>query len=470
MHKSSEVHKRRLDKETRRSMRQRERDVARDQVQKTSQAEAERQERFRVIHGGRDDGRGGQMRKRAGLASQIPSPSDVADPGVVPERFGGAREAQAPITVISVGGRPTTEAKAPSEASVPPTVSAPPAPDAGRPDSGEAKVPAEAVSPDASKPSETSAGPESSEAPRPSVRGKRAVPNRNRAAHAKQQGADAPSAQVEPGQEGDPARDDAADAVAQEGEAPRKPRRARRRIFIVIAVILGIILVLLGLFSWNRWLRYDDALEIQGEWFVAYDGRRAPITIDGEAIVFNEETKWRYTLDTTAKTITFSFGSQTGGGRYWFVRNNEHLVIEDGVGFSAFDTFVADLQRVVTGKADEIPQGSTLTVLSRSADAADAVGAVAVDTSGAVATSEGSALAEGSQPVDAEAPADEGAAEEGAAEEGAAEEGAVAEDASEEAPVEEGAAAPEGDEGAPSEEEPASEKQQEDARTGDNGQ
>ena len=191
------------------------------------------------------------------------------------------------------------------------------------------------------------------------------------------------------------------EAPEQQGELPQKRRRRKRTALIVAAAVISVVVIALGLFSWNRWLRFDDARDIQGEWFAAYGGRRAPITIDGDSIVFNPETTWHYTLDTTAKTITFTFGSQTGGGRYWFVGDHEHLIIEDGVDFSAFDTFTADLQRTLTGKADEVPQGETVTVLSRSTDArsADAEAAVA----GADEAEAADAEAAEAQAADAEA-------------------------------------------------------------------
>ena len=201
-----------------------------------------------------------------------------------------------------------------------------------------------------------------------------------------------------------------------------KPRRVKRTVLTILAILIAVAAILMGLFCWNRWLRYDDAAEIQGEWFAAYSGRRAPITIDGEVIVFNPETKWHYTLDTTAKTITFTFGSQSGGGRYRFANGHEHLIIEDGVGFTAFDTFMADLQSALTGQADAIPQGDTVTVLSRSVDAESEDGAEE-GTSPAIGRPEGVQDAEGEEDGES-AEAAEDAAEPEGAEEAAADEGA----------------------------------------------
>ena len=225
-----------------------------------------------------------------------------------------------------------------------------------------------------------------------------------------------------------PAADGAAEDSAEDAadQAPSKPHRVRRIVLIVVAAIVAVLLILLGLFCWNRWLRYDDAAEIQGEWFAAFSGKRAPIVIDGETIEFNPDTKWHYTLDTTAKTITFTFGSQSGGGRYWFAGDHEHLIIEDGTEYTPLGTFMADLQRTVTGKADEIPTGDAVTVLSRSAgtlpdpsngvsgDSSPAVEGAAVGPQGAESSGEGALGEAGALPVDGEGqPAGEGAAADG---------------------------------------------------------
>ena len=409
VHKSSEVHKRRLDKETRRAMRQREREVARDQVQRETQAEAERQERFTVIHGGRDADHQARSRMRDSLAARVPNPNE---PPSSSGQVGQASEQQKkaiPITVISAGSAHGVDLSAPNGASNDET--------------------AAGVSAEASVPGDSSeAALDDNVQPYGAAGHRRAA-----AAETRRFGRDAAKAA---GLAADDAPEDSSLEDASDGEIggkpPKRPSKLRRIIFIVIAIIVGIVLILFGLFSWNRWLRYDDAVEIQGEWFAANSGRRAPITIDGDVVVFNPETKWHYTLDTTAKTISFTFGSQTGGGRYWFAGDHQHLIIEDGISFSAFDTFMADLQRTLTGKADEIPQGETVTVLSRSADAIPESDASAEATSADVAPLEDtSAAIESEGPSEEEAledAADDGSGEPAATEDGQSEEEAPGEE------------------------------------------
>ena len=374
--KASEVHKRRVDKTTRRDVRSHERETARSQVRQEEQAEFERQERFRIIHGGREV----SPEEAAAFAAHVDAQRRLSDEPAESARQAAVetrprtRRPEITLPAIETGDRA-------SRASVSSTDGV---------QSGTEHVAATQVGGNSIRSSNVEAGEE----------GKR--PDAPAAAHsqdaatsgAAQDGApkdggglsDAPASpdgvQVGTGQAGNDvsaaadaqyADDDEAESDGfddgRHGEPPEKPHRTRRIVLIVVGIAIAVIAILMGLFCWNRWLRYDDTVEIQGEWFAAFSGRRAPIVIGSDTIEFNSETKWHYTLDTTAKTITFTFGSQSGGGRYWFVGDHEHLVIEDGIDFSAFDTFMADLQRTLTGQADVVPQGATITVLSRSADA-----------------------------------------------------------------------------------------------------
>ena len=77
--------------------------------------------------------------------------------------------------------------------------------------------------------------------------------------------------------------------------------------------VLAVLLVAAAGFSWDRWLRYDDARELQGEWQV--DGTTRVVVVDGASIKLTDDVAYAYTIDPTAKTIEFTFGGMEGSGR-----------------------------------------------------------------------------------------------------------------------------------------------------------
>lgn len=169
----------------------------------------------------------------------------------------------------------------------------------------------------------------------------------------------------------------AADASAENARERRERRgtaakpRKRRWPLIVVASVLLVILLAVGGFSWDRWLRYDDAREFLGEWQT--HGTTAVVVIDGETIKLTEDVSWTYTLDTGAKTIAFTFGNMEGSGRYRFSLDRTQLVITDGDGYSWFSTLADDiawqfdqLARAIQGQPqEEPPSGDGYTVLDR---------------------------------------------------------------------------------------------------------
>lgn len=90
------------------------------------------------------------------------------------------------------------------------------------------------------------------------------------------------------------------------------------------------VVVTVGSFSWGRWLRYDDAADFQGAWYA--NGTTSLVTVDGQEIHLTSDVAYGYTLDTGAKTITFTFGDLQGQGRYRFSADRSELVITDGDG------------------------------------------------------------------------------------------------------------------------------------------
>ena len=142
--------------------------------------------------------------------------------------------------------------------------------------------------------------------------------------------------------------------------------------------MLAILLLAAGLFSWDRWFRYDDAAEFQGSWQVA--DSTGVVVIDGESIKLTQDVAYAYRLDTGAKTITFSFGDMQGQGRYRFSLDRTQLVITDGAGYDGWTTLLDDVAWMA-GQLASMVQGNPerkavetegLTVLNRLSHDADA--------------------------------------------------------------------------------------------------
>ena len=105
--------------------------------------------------------------------------------------------------------------------------------------------------------------------------------------------------------------------------------------------LLIVVAAAVGLFSWDRWLRYDDAAEFQGSWQA--HGTTGVVVIDGERINLTDDVAYSYRIDPMAKTVSFSFGSLEGQGRYRFSLDRSQLVITEGAGYSWLSTLVDDI-------------------------------------------------------------------------------------------------------------------------------
>lgn len=112
-------------------------------------------------------------------------------------------------------------------------------------------------------------------------------------------------------------------------KAKDKPRASKGK--IAVRVILIVIVLSLATFvaavSWDRWFRYDDSADIQGEWIVS--GKSATTVIDGETIRLTNDVSYEYSLDTWDKTIAFTFSKLNGLGTYWFSDDRQQLVIDE---------------------------------------------------------------------------------------------------------------------------------------------
>lgn len=117
----------------------------------------------------------------------------------------------------------------------------------------------------------------------------------------------------------------------------RKQPKKHRWLRILIGAIVAIVIIVAAAFSWDRWLRFDDATDIQGSWQAA--GQAAVVEIDGQQLHLTDEVSYDYTLDTFGKTIKFSFGKLSGEGTYRFSADRQTLTIVEGGTVNIFREF-----------------------------------------------------------------------------------------------------------------------------------
>lgn len=156
-------------------------------------------------------------------------------------------------------------------------------------------------------------------------------------------------------------------------EEVRSKQHAHRRRWplVVVSTLCAVVVVVVAAFSWDRWLRYDDAAEIQGEWQVGET--TSSIVIDSHTIKLTSDVSYEYTLDAGAKTIAFSFGGMEGSARYYFSPDRTQLIIEEGGNPTWWSTLGDDIARafdylgaLVQGASANGPvAGETTTVLHR---------------------------------------------------------------------------------------------------------
>lgn len=161
-----------------------------------------------------------------------------------------------------------------------------------------------------------------------------------------------------------------------QGRAAGRAKRKRpwKALIIALGSIAAVFLVLFGLFAWNRWFRFDDVSDFQGQWYVV--GTDVPIAIDGESIRFDEKTVYEYALDPDVKTVEFSLAKYRGLGHYWFSDDRKFLVIADGDEFTKWGTAFEDLARdignvfiSITGNEIVYPGGDGVISLCREPNA-----------------------------------------------------------------------------------------------------
>ena len=209
----------------------------------------------------------------------------------------------------------------------------------------------------------------------------------------------------------------AADPEAADAAAPRKRKVPAFHMSWPLGLaltVLAIIVVAVSVFSWGRWLRYDDAADFQGMWYA--NGTTSIVTVDGEKIHLTDDVAYNYTLDTGAKTITFTFGQMEGHGRYRFSVDRSELVITDGNDFSFWGNLFSDIawqldQAIRSMQGQEIEREAVVdgvTVLDRTQTQGATAPASASGADQAKSASDNSAEAESDAVADGSAAADAG--------------------------------------------------------------
>lgn len=172
-------------------------------------------------------------------------------------------------------------------------------------------------------------------------------------------------------------------ACATESRAPRRRVAKKRRIWlrVTLSLVAAFVLVVAAAFSWQRWLRFDDAQDFQGAWYAAdtlsesgvaqeTDAAHA-VSISADAIQLTDDVAYSYHLDSWSKTLSFSFGKYVGSGSYQFSLDRRILVIKDG-SYSWFSTLGDDavwmfqnLLAAIQGGQPPLPSGGNVIVLVR---------------------------------------------------------------------------------------------------------
>lgn len=118
-------------------------------------------------------------------------------------------------------------------------------------------------------------------------------------------------------------------AGASPSKRAKKPRSpARIALSVAIGVFAAFVVACVAL-AVDRWWVHDDAQDIQGTWYI-YDTEVA-VPIGPDTIGISEDAVYEYTIDTQAKTVTYSIGNLTGTSHYRFSSDRSQIaLIEDG--------------------------------------------------------------------------------------------------------------------------------------------
>lgn len=97
---------------------------------------------------------------------------------------------------------------------------------------------------------------------------------------------------------------------------------------LIVGIVVLVALAIGGVYAWNALFRFDDAADIQGEWRTADNAMI--VVIDAENMYLPEGLTYAYTLDISAKSISFAFSNLTGAGIYEFSDDRRTLTITEG--------------------------------------------------------------------------------------------------------------------------------------------
>lgn len=177
------------------------------------------------------------------------------------------------------------------------------------------------------------------------------------------------------------ARREAAEAKPQPKAKAKPKAKPKKSLLWLRALLLTLALVIVvagGVFSWDRWLHYDDAADIQGTWYAS--GTDAAIIISEAEVTLTPDVVYEYSLDTSAKTISFAFSNLTGQGRYRFSADRTQLAVIEGEGYSLLTTLCDDLAyavqcsvaNILGNPAPALGEGDAAIVLVRQAASGEA--------------------------------------------------------------------------------------------------
>ncbi len=200
------------------------------------------------------------------------------------------------------------------------------------------------------------------------------------------------------------------DNKASRQKAPKQTKRARWLLWVILSFVAVLLIAAAG-FSWDRWLRYDDVVDFQGEWFIADSAKE--VVIDKSAINLTEDVAFLYQIDPVAKTISFSFGNKENVGRYRFSSDRKQLIVIEGSSYTTLSTLFEDIalvwENLVRGVRGEQPvqpeAGNGVTVFQREktivpSPAADVSASKTPASDASVTNEPSSALSSGESAVD----------------------------------------------------------------------
>lgn len=133
---------------------------------------------------------------------------------------------------------------------------------------------------------------------------------------------------------------EAADKKTSAVKRPSATKAKSKKLTIVLAILMTFVVLGSCAFSWYRWLYGNDALNMQGTWYV--NGSDAAITITEDEIILAENVTYTYTIDPVNKSIEFFFGDLSGCGHYRFSLDRGELAIIDGE-CTGTDSILSDL-------------------------------------------------------------------------------------------------------------------------------